>query len=353
MSGAEVVIVGGGIVGCATAYYLSRKHVRALIVERDALAAHASGFAYGGLNPLAGAGIPGPMFPLAQKSFELHERLAEEFEVGFRKRPVLHLAFSETEAATFDDDIRWANAQRGFRAERLTGAQARRLEPRLAEDVAAASLLHGTAEVDPAALCKALAPASAAEVRIAAALGLERRGDRAIGVRTDDGVIPCDAVVLAQGPWFDAPSWTDETDDPAAAVTPLKGEILRLATSGAPIAYSIGWRGNYMTTKADGLVWAGTTEQRTGFDATPSAAGREAILRHVERVMPRLEAVKVVRQTACLRPMSANGMVVLGRAANATNVYVANGGGRKGVLYGPAMGSAVADLVTARPKGRV
>ena len=58
-SSADVVIVGGGIVGITTAYYLAKAGVASVVVERDAIGSHASGFAYGGLSPLSGFGIPG------------------------------------------------------------------------------------------------------------------------------------------------------------------------------------------------------------------------------------------------------------------------------------------------------
>mgnify|MGYP000108999768 FL=1 len=55
----DVIVVGGGIIGCLTAYLLSREGLKVTIVEADAVASHASGFAFGGLGPLEGAGIPG------------------------------------------------------------------------------------------------------------------------------------------------------------------------------------------------------------------------------------------------------------------------------------------------------
>ena len=72
----EVVILGGGIVGCTTAYYLAREEVRATIIERDTVAGHSSGFALGGLNPLGGIGIPDPLGQLSLESFRLHAELA-------------------------------------------------------------------------------------------------------------------------------------------------------------------------------------------------------------------------------------------------------------------------------------
>lgn len=65
----HVVVLGAGVMGCATAYYLSRRGVRVTVVEREAIGSCASGFALGLLNPLTGIGIPGPMAPFAEAGF--------------------------------------------------------------------------------------------------------------------------------------------------------------------------------------------------------------------------------------------------------------------------------------------
>ena len=343
MTSADVVVVGGGICGCACAYYLARHGVRVVIVERDGIAAHASGFAFGGLNPLSGAGIPGPMSPLAMRAFALHVELAEALtdraELGFRRRPTVHLAFAAGEARGLP--WKWKNAQPGFHAELLNGEEARRLEPRIAADVVAAEVVHGTAEVDPFALAEALAAASKAPVRKATVTGIDMAGNRATGVRLGAERIACGAVILATGPW----RRLAEQLGFALPLTPLKGEILRLEAAGEPVAQSIGWRGNYVASKPDGLLWAGTTETVAGFDAKPTIAARLAILSRLRRMLPAIEGLRLRQQTACLRPMTSDGLAVLGRAPGWENVYLATGGGRKGVLYGPAMGAVLADLV--------
>ena len=61
----DVVIIGGGAAGCAVSYYLAKAGVKSTVIERDGIAANASGYSAGGLNPLEGAGIPGPLGPLA------------------------------------------------------------------------------------------------------------------------------------------------------------------------------------------------------------------------------------------------------------------------------------------------
>ena len=346
---ADTVVVGAGIVGCATAYYLSKAGLRVLLVDGDGIARHASGFAYGGLYPLSGAGIPGPMFALARKAFALHGELSETLpgesglDIGFRLRPTVSLAFAEDEAAGIREHVAWVNDQPGFRAEWLTAL--RDVDARIADDAVGGALYHGAAEVDPAGLTRALAVASGANVLPDAAVGLIRDGDKAMGLRLrDSGEIACEAVVLAQGPWAGAAA--DWLGAPIP-VTPLKGEILRLEAPGPPIDCSIGWRGNYATTKPDGLLWAGTTEDEAGFDEAPTEAGRRTVLANLLRMLPALGGARVIEQTACLRPMTPDGNVMLGEVAGLRGVYVATGGGRKGILYGPGMGAACADLIVS------
>src|SRR4051812_19085561 len=74
----HVVIVGGGVAGCAAAYYLSVAGVRVTIVEREGIASQASGWSVGGLNPLQG--IPEPISALAMESYRLHLALWPELE---------------------------------------------------------------------------------------------------------------------------------------------------------------------------------------------------------------------------------------------------------------------------------
>jgi glycine/D-amino acid oxidase-like deaminating enzyme len=79
----DVVIIGGGIVGVSTAYFLAQTGIKSVIVERDSVGSHASGFAYGGLSPLGGAGIPEPMAEVAQEGMRLHLELAYSLSDGW------------------------------------------------------------------------------------------------------------------------------------------------------------------------------------------------------------------------------------------------------------------------------
>ena len=351
-SGADVVIVGGGIAGVATAYFLGKEGAKSVLVERDSLGSHASGFAYGGLSGLSWVGDRSPVGALRAEGFRLHKQLAETLpeETGvnteFRERPTLSLAFSEEEATAGRSQASRQQGDKGYSVRWVDADEARSIESRISPDALGAVYVEGTADVEPYRLVVAMAQAAeamGATIHHGGVTGLKRDGDRVSGVVLQDQVVPCRHVVLAMGPWSaEASEWLGVN----VPVTPLKGQILRLRASGEPYRSSVSWNGNYSSTKPDGLVWAGTTEEDVGFDETPTKEARDRIMEALLKMLPPLEDAELVRQTACLRPWSSDGLPVLGPVPEWEGVYLATGGGRQGVVLGPAMGRVMADIVT-------
>ena len=104
------------------------------------------------------------------------------------------------------------------------------------------------------------------------------------------------------------------------------------------------WGPNYVTTKQDGLIWAGTTEEDVGFDENPSNFGLQSIMESLIRVFPFLESSELVLQTACLRPLAIDKSPILSKSEYG-NLYLASGTGRQGILLGPAMGKLILDNI--------
>ena len=352
ITGKDVVIVGGGIAGIATAYYLGKAGVKSIVVEKDSVGSHASGFAFGALSPLGDADIPGPLHPVALEGMRLHRELSRSLpeETGvkteYRTRSSLGLVFTDQEAQAAKTVLPWQQQQEKFAVRWLEATEAKAIEPRISDEVLGAVHTEGTADLEPYRLALALAQGAeklGATIRHGTVRALERNGERVRAVVLDSGEIPCDSVVLAMGPWSgEASSWLDVP----IKVRPLKGQILRLRAPGAPFECGIGWDGNYAITKPDDLLWAGTTEEEVGFDENPTSDARDSIMTSLLKMIPSMIEAQLVQQTACLRPLSSDRLLLLGAVPGWEGVYMATGAGRGGILLGPAMGLITADLIT-------
>ena len=344
-------MVGGGIAGCLTGYLLAKAGVSVTILEADAMGSHASGFAFGGLGPLEGAGIPDTILDFSVWCFRRHETLYEELreETGidtqFHHRDRLNLAFTEAEAAQQKAAIEWQARLPGFKVEWLEAAEAVKAEPRTNPACLGASYAQGTGAVE--AYRYNLAAAQAAEKYGATILqrrvvGLLGDGGQCRGVKLETGELAAGAVVLAGGPWAGGMSDWCGVEIP---VRPLKGQIIRLQLSENPMVASLNYAGSYAASKPDGLIWAGTTEEEAGFDEELTTAARDKVMGDLLTMAPSLAEAELVQQTACLRPLSADGMPIVGTVPGWENVYLATGGGRKGILWSTGMAQGLADLM--------
>ena len=354
-SSTDVCIAGGGIVGLCCAYFLAKSGVDVTIIERDSIGSHASGFAYGSLSPLGEAGLAEDILPelvIAKMGMEIHTRFAKELpletgvDIQHRFRPAMDLAFNALEETKCKSQVEWRKREKGFHAEWIDGDSARKLVPSLSPKVIGAAYTEGVADVDPYRLVLALTQACEAMgviIQHGDVNGLNKADGQIARIKTTRGELSCNTLVIALGPWTgNASRWLGLP----IPIRPLKGQIVRLNSPLTPVSCSVGWEGNYACTKPDGLLWAGTTEEDAGFDESPTSEGRDEILISLRKMIPRLDEAELVQQTACLRPLSKDGRIILGRIPKRENVLIATGTGRKGILLGPAMGKLVSELVT-------
>lgn len=348
----DVVIVGGGAAGCATAYYLAKRGIRSTIIEREGIASKASGFSAGGLNPLQGAGIPGPLGALAIKSFRMHQQIWPELlESGVDFEPevisVVAVAYDESETAAMEETHRiFSEADDDFHAAWLDADQLHKMEPRLASGAVRGLNAHGNVILSSYRYVLTLAKTveeMGAAILPGNVVAVKTDGSRITSVVLEDGEIECGSVVFATGPWSDqVESWLRIR----VPVEPLKGEILRMILPDQPQP-DRDYQGFGVTLnhREDGQVWIGATEMRRGFDNSPSAEARDTLMAGALRLMPALANAELVLHTACLRPVTPDWLPIVGLAPGWDNAYLATGAGKKGILLSPGMGEAVAGLI--------
>jgi glycine oxidase len=351
----DVVIVGGGVIGCAIAYYLSLGGARVTLIERDRLGTGASGVAAGMLAPQVEAPFADAFFEVALAGRAEHgplaERLMEEvgLDVEFRKTGILRVARTEAERVELQRQHRWQSA-RGLAAEWIDTDDLGRCEPLLA-GVAGRLLAGGLwlpdeGQVRGPRLVQALAIAAgrrgAVFLEATPALSLIARGSRITGVGTVTGAVEADTVVLAAGVWT---SSLAQQIGLAVPMTSVKGQILSLRALGRTPRQVI-WSGEcYLVPRPDGEVVLGATEEEGNYDARPTLAGVNRLTEAALEVVPAAGGFTVEGAWAGLRPAAPDRHPIVGRAPGIDGLFVATAHYRHGVLLGPLTGRRVAEHI--------
>lgn len=353
----DVIVVGGGIVGTATAAFLAAAGARVLLVERDGLASGASG---------ANAGVvQHPFDPVLATLYRETVTLYRDLAAGsnaftFPVRSLGLLSLSESEAVVRREALRIRGSYPELAVEVFGGRALRDVEPATAEGLWACRVDIGY-PVAPGASTYAyatLAEARGVVIRMGAEAALGVTGDTVTGVRVGGRVIAAGAVVAAAGPW------TPELIDPTgrwAPITARWGVVVEAELASPP---------RHVLEEADEVdEGAGAIEEavaideaESGFSLVPQpgaaavgatflarepdpAAWMERILVRASRFVPGVAEAPIRGVRACARPWSADGRPLVGVVPGRRNLFVCAGHGPWGITTGPATARMVADLI--------
>ncbi len=203
----SVLIVGGGIVGCATAYFCARQGMDVTLLERRTI-----GYGASGRNPgflWLHCRTPGFALEIARAGRELYPALLAELPGGFEFRPSGGLMyFMTSEQGTVFEEFVAARRADGLDISLIDGDEVRRLVPPIRPDVMGASYCAEDAQIVTSTVLDALARGARAEgATVREGVTVDRlvvSGDRVVGVETDAGRLTADAIVVATGAWSTA-----------------------------------------------------------------------------------------------------------------------------------------------------
>jgi len=351
MADSDVIIVGGGVIGCAIAYYLTDAGVQVTIVERGEVGGEASGASAGILAPLELTMGQGPLLDLCLDSMPLHPSLADTLreqtgiDVEYLRSGILRVAFSDEDAA----DMR-ALVERqplGGEMEWVDAEALRPLEPRLAAARGGVYSPH-LHQLDAHRLTQALAQAAVARGATlhqgVTVRGFVTNGSRVSGVRTNDGRMTAGHVILAAGSWTAA---LGRRLGVALPVRPMRGQMLAFPNFSSPLRHILfDQDGSYLAPKANGFLFAGSTVEDVGFRKNTTVKGLAGLRRMAATLVPSLTYAEVASDWAGLRPGSPDGLPIIGPVPGWEGLGVASGHFRKGVLLAPITGQLMAQWLT-------
>jgi len=345
----ETIVIGAGVIGSAIALRLAQAGHRTLVLEKSIPGAEASSAAAGILGPQIEAHAADDLFRLGLESREAYPSLAEELrelagvDVGFERCGLLSVAMEGEDPAPWEVRLAWQR-EAGLEVERLSGSEAHALEPELSERVALALHFPREGRVDPRALARALpvaAERAGAHFRAARVRGIAIERGRAVGVDVEGERIPSANVVVAAGAWT---GLVEGLPLPAGTVEPLRGQMVELARPDLRLRRIVFSSRGYVVPRAPGVVVAGSTMERAGFDKRVTAEGALRILGHAVETIPALQQAEPRALWAGLRPFPRDGLPLIG-ATEVEGLYLCSGHHRNGILLTPVSAALVARAV--------
>jgi glycine oxidase len=358
----DVLVVGGGVIGLATAWRTAQRGLSVTVLDPDP-GRGANQVAAGMLAPVTELQYgEEDLLRLGIASNERYAAFAAELTAasglptGYRACGTLAAALDADDRAELRE-VHAFQQRLGLEAQWLTGRECRRLEPMLAPSVRGGLLVTGDHQVDGRRLGAALLRAcTTAGVRIhrsrAARVELTNTQDRVVGALAEDGTrLSAAQTVLAAGCW--SGEMPGLPPDARLPVRPVKGQVLRLRMTtvlGAPLPGGPFLSRNlravvrgvhlYLVPREDGELVVGATMEEQGFDTTVTAGGVYELLRDAHELVPGITELPLMETGAGLRPGTPDNAPLLGPTA-LPGLVAATGHHRNGVLLTPVTADAV------------
>lgn len=372
----DVCIIGGGVMGFSSAYYLSRAgHSCAVLEKRDI--GNGASAACDDMIMMQAKQI-GTNLTFGMEALELFKGLESELEqdIGFGMCGGMVLIDDEATLQKMETFVKRQQSL-GLDVRIVEHQELFRMQPNINRKIRASTYCPQDAHIDPLLLLYAYAKNAirlgTEVIRGASINGLRRMGDHWEVTSEEGHVVEAECVLIAAGAWSAA---IGEAIGVPLPVRPRKGHILiteptpELSTthlwSAAYIASKLGEntipdRDPYEAEIGHGFVFSrsykgnhllGGSREFVGFDRSTNIRVMETILKYARYYVPKLSSVHIIRAIANFRPATPDGKAIVGPVDGQDGLFVLTGHEGDGISLSPLMGKAIADMICGRPTDR-
>jgi sarcosine oxidase subunit beta len=347
----EIAIIGGGIVGCAAAYYLAKKGFQVLVIEKDpAVGLQASGRNGGGVRQHGRRAA----LPLAMESVKLWGALARDLDTDleYNQTGNLKIAFDEVSAEEFERELAWEHENGLGEVRMLSAAECDAIIPGMTSRALAGKFCPTDGIANPMLVTPAFARAGAKlGVKFSlntAVTGLLRQGSTVCGLKTASGEIEARGVINTAGPW--AARFNAEAGCPII-IAPGRSQLLITERLRRPFInnwITIRGVGYLRPTRSNNLVIgsAGTRNDHYSYHVNYRSAAIQAGL--LGKLIPWLKDLSIIRSFAGITEYTPDGEPYIGAVPGAPGLYIAAGFHGEGFCPGPLTGKILAELISGK-----
>jgi sarcosine oxidase subunit beta len=373
----DILIIGGGMAGSATAFHLARHGRDVTLLERGEIASEASGQNMGGLGGAGWGNMPNLLSYLTMGSLDIFKELQIDlgYDMEFRQTGSLTGIHNEDQYNFFEDRVLWQRSN-GYDGELLTPREARAIEPELSTDLLGCMYLPGRGQADPVKSTRAFAQAAE---RAGASIDTGRNvtairvlGNGEYSIQTDGAEYRCQTLVLAAGSWCGPVGRMLGLEIP---IKPIRGQMWSTESLPPRVFQTMGsaessyaWsqdngaddstppnlthkKGRRMTRhlygrqRKNGEIIFGGDREDVGYNTNPDPAGIEVNRGHAADVVPLVARLPIARTWAGLMPFSLDGSPIIGKIPLRDNLYIVSGLASSGFGRGPMAGRLAAEYI--------
>jgi glycine/D-amino acid oxidase-like deaminating enzyme len=366
---ADIVIIGGGVIGTSIAYYLSKQGIKPILLEKDDLASGSSGAC--DIDIILQSKNPGIHLQLAMESAKMYETLSDEldFDIEYKTTGGMILIENEEQLKVMKDFVKRQKAI-GLNVELLDLKEASKIQPGLSPHLVGSTYSPQDAHVNPIRLCHAFAKATKrldAEVYLNTRVSdIRLEKGKVKSVITNKGEIQTKTIINATGVY--APM-IGEMVGISLPIKPRRGQIIvtepvpKMVMADVLCAKYIVAKYNpkilegsdnpetrlgvglSLSQTHDGQILIGATREFVGYNRSTTHEALRAILKNATRLVPALKSIHAIRSFAGLRPYTPDGLPLLGQVEGIQGFIMAAGHEGDGIALSPVTGKIISELV--------
>lgn len=368
----DVLVIGGGIIGLSTAYYLLKSGKRVVLIEKNHIGSGASGACDDMI--LLQSKKPGILLEMAMESLEMYKSLSSELEadLGFERRGGMILIEDGKQLDIMQEYVRQQRSY-GLDVHIIDKGEVVKKQPYVKKNIIASTFSDKDSQVNPLKVMRAFlnkGKSMGLEIRKGYNInGIEQKKDGWRVEFDDKSFIETQYVINAAGAW--APQ-IGELIGIEIPIIPKKGQIA--VTEQIPrIGETNVWSAEYIVSKlkpelgkkksgiysklgigfafsqtSEGNYLIGSTRENAGYDRQTSFEALNIIINQARQFFPILNNVNIIRSFAGLRPASIDGKAIIGEVEDRRGFYIAAGHEGDGIALAPITGKLISDLISEK-----